>query len=331
MNDTAPDPRLEAPLAHLGGQRPEAPAWFRQALAAVPERGSITVDGARVETLTWGERGRPGVLFLHGNAAHADWWSFLAPFFSGTCRVAALSWSGMGGSDHREAYALDGFVREALAVAEQTGLFDGAEKPIFIGHSFGGFPIIAAAARHGTRLGGVITVDTPIFAPERRQRRSRREEPEIRPNRIYPSLEAALARFRLAPVQPCPNLFIADHIARAALKEVETGTGRGWTWRFDPLMWHGYKGEDPGPALSAAQCPLAMVLGAKSSLMDDDDMAYLRAVLPAGSPVVEIPEAHHHVMVDQPLALVAALRALMAGWWTDAASGEKMPANRGRT
>jgi hypothetical protein len=30
--------------------------------------------------------------------------------------------------------------------------------------------------------------------------------------------------------------------------------------------------------------------------------------------VVEIPEAQHHVMLDQPLALVAALRALLADW-----------------
>ena len=37
------------------------------------------------------------LLFLHGNGAHADWWSFIAPFFAAEYRVAALSWSGMGG------------------------------------------------------------------------------------------------------------------------------------------------------------------------------------------------------------------------------------------
>src|SRR3712207_9584205 len=62
--------------------------------------------------------GKPGLLFLHGNGAHADWWSFIAPFFADTHRVAALSWSGMGGSDHRERYSIDGFVAEAFGVAE---------------------------------------------------------------------------------------------------------------------------------------------------------------------------------------------------------------------
>src|SRR5688572_9057152 len=99
MNDTAPDPRRQTLLASLAGARPDAPAWFDQALENAPERGLTTATGARIETLTWGERGKPGLLFLHGNGAHADWWSFIAPFFSNAYRCTALSWSGMGGSD----------------------------------------------------------------------------------------------------------------------------------------------------------------------------------------------------------------------------------------
>jgi pimeloyl-ACP methyl ester carboxylesterase len=32
------------------------------------------------------------------------------------------------------------------------------------------------------------------------------------------------------------------------------------------------------------------------------------------APVVTIPEAHHHLILDQPLAFVAALRTLLADW-----------------
>jgi len=32
------------------------------------------------------------------------------------------------------------------------------------------------------------------------------------------------------------------------------------------------------------------------------------------SPIINIPEAHHHIMVDQPLALVSALRSLIIDW-----------------
>jgi hypothetical protein len=30
--------------------------------------------------------------------------------------------------------------------------------------------------------------------------------------------------------------------------------------------------------------------------------------------MVEIPQAQHHIMLDQPLAMVSALRALLADW-----------------
>ena len=41
---------------------------------------------------------------------------------------------------------------------------------------------------------------------------------------------------------------------------------------------------------------------------------YMFNLLGRAAPVVEIPQAQHHVMLDQPLALVAALRALLADW-----------------
>ena len=41
---------------------------------------------------------------------------------------------------------------------------------------------------------------------------------------------------------------------------------------------------------------------------------YMFNLLGRAAPIVTIPEAQHHVMLDQPLALVAALRALLADW-----------------
>jgi pimeloyl-ACP methyl ester carboxylesterase len=41
---------------------------------------------------------------------------------------------------------------------------------------------------------------------------------------------------------------------------------------------------------------------------------YAIKMAPKGTPKIEIPDAEHHVMIDQPLAFVAALRGLLAGW-----------------
>ncbi len=69
-----------------------------------PSAQFIDVRGAAIETLAWGERGKPGLLFMHGNGACADWWSFIAPHFADTHRIAAFSMSGMGGSGWRDRY-----------------------------------------------------------------------------------------------------------------------------------------------------------------------------------------------------------------------------------
>jgi hypothetical protein len=44
------------------------------------------------------------------------------------------------------------------------------------------------------------------------------------------------------------------------------------------------------------------------------------------APVVEVPEARHHVMLDQPLGFVAALRMLLDSWMrTESAEGSGPP------
>ncbi len=191
-----------APVSLLGpfnGEKPPAPAWFDTAIAVAPERSRIAVEGAEIELLTWGEVGKPGLLFLHGNGAHADWWSFIAPFFAKDWRVAAISWSGMGGSDWRPAYSAASFAAEIFAAVEAAGLEAGGTKPILVGHSFGGFPTLYCGVEHADRLRGIVMVDSSIQPPEKRWK-----GPPSRPdaaNRVYPTLEQALSRFRLAPPQ----------------------------------------------------------------------------------------------------------------------------------
>jgi pimeloyl-ACP methyl ester carboxylesterase len=274
------------------------------------------MEGANIETLTWGERGRPGLLLLHGSGAHAGWWRFIAPFLAEDYRVCAISWSGMGGSDWRTTYTTEAFIAEALAGAEAAGLFQSSVKPVFVGHSFGGHIAIFIAAQHGERLRASVIVDPPIFTPERiAERKARpRKDSVYRPHRVYPTLEQALARFRFAPMQRCENVFIADAIARESLKQVTGESGEGWTWRFDPFLWKNMRRSSSTPLLPKARCPIALIRGERSRLIRAEDAAYMMSLLPAGAPHVAIPDADHHVMVDQPLALVAALRALLAGW-----------------
>lgn len=318
-------PEVQAPLAEFQGEPPPSPQWFKDAIAREPERSFVQSQGSNLEVLTWGEVGKPGLLFAHGNSAHADWWSFIAPFFADDYRVASMSLAGMGASDWRESYSFTDFAEDAEAVARATGLYEGGRKPTYIGHSFGGGQVFFAAVRHPERMHAAVMIDTG-FGPPPEELAKRQAQMEAirnipttdRPSRVYPTLEAALLRFRLMPPQPAGNPYIADFIARRSLKSVPMpdGSGDGWTWRFDPNMWAKLdrsQGALGATVPSAVATPMVHIFGAKSRIVEHRK-AGAPSPFPPGLFEIEIPDAHHHIMIDQPLALVAALRTLLAAW-----------------
>src|SRR3954462_11497667 len=158
-------PEVQAPLAEYKGAEPESPQWFKDAVAQQPERTFVESLGTKLEVLTWGEVGKPGLLFVHGNSAHADWWSFIAPFFAADYRVASMSLAGMGASDWRDRYSFTDFAEDAEAVAPAAGLYEGGVKPIYIGHSFGGGQVFFAAANNPERMRAAVLVDTGFGPP----------------------------------------------------------------------------------------------------------------------------------------------------------------------
>ena len=51
----------------------------------------------------------------------------------------------------------------------------------------------------------------------------------------------------------------------------------------------------------------------QGAIISVDTRAYMAELL-AGVPFVEVPEVQHHVLLDQPIALVTALRAVLGSW-----------------
>jgi len=329
MDDLPPEVR--APLAPYKGEEPEAPAWFKWAIAQEPERSFVTSLGAKIEALSWGERGKQGLLLAHGNSAHAEWWSFIAPYLAKDYRVTSMSLAGMGNSDWRDTYRFHDFADDAEAVSRATGLYDGPKKPIYIGHSFGGGQVFFTAARYPQHMSAAILVDTGFGGPPPEVLEERKKRQEMlannpspdRPSRIYPTMEAALARFRLMPPQPAENHYVLDFIARRSLKRAPLpngekgpdGSGEGFTWKFDPNMWEKLDRSDGnfGGEAPELQVPAIHLYGDKSRIIGRKASGEPTFLGP-NIQDVEIPNSHHHVMIDQPLALVAALRTLLATW-----------------
>ncbi len=285
-----------------------SPTWFTEAVGAPCEYGRVDVAGAQVEMLAWGERGRPGLLFVHGMLAHARWWDFIAPFFAGRFRCAALSLSGMGHSGWRDRYSIRTYVDELVAVMQAAGLYESAVRPRVVAHSFGGIPARRLAEWRGGELSGLVLVDSPVRATTDYRPTVRKYT--LRP---YVSVEAAAARFRLVPEQSCANPYLLEHVSREGMRR----QGDHWVRSFDPDLRMKIAHGDYQPNLEAVACPLAFIRGDRSSVVTDEVDRYIGELLPE-APRIDIPDAAHHLMLDQPLAFVAALRALLAvdpaGW-----------------
>lgn len=140
-------------------------------------------------------------------------------------------------------------------------------------------------------------------------------------NKVYERLETALARYRLAPEQPCANDFLLEYMAYHSLKKVEGG----YVWKFDPriLSPDRMKDTDWWASLStrfaALAMPKAIVHGTLSDLFTPQVAQYMRELTEHRVPIVGIEHAHHHVMLDQPIALAATLSALLQSLPGDAA------------
>ncbi|MGR9093242.1 MAG: alpha/beta fold hydrolase [Gammaproteobacteria bacterium] len=283
-----------------------APKWFLRALDHAPEESTVTVEGCPVHCLRWGNPDAPGIVLVHGGAAHAHWWSFLAPMLADKHNVVAFDMSGHGDSGRRGAYPRELWAREVMAVADHAGI---RNPPIVIGHSLGGFVAIVTASLYGERLAGTIVVDSPVRKPDPESEEGARGR-MFRNPKTYADLDDAMAHFQLVPPQPCENAFIVEHVARLSLRETEGS----WTWKFDPKIFVSVTPTPMSEFLSNVTSRIGILRGELSDLVPPETGEYMYELLHRNAPIIEIPQAHHHLILDQPLAFIAAVRALLADW-----------------
>ncbi|WP_224766559.1 alpha/beta hydrolase [Nocardioides campestrisoli] len=172
--------------------------------------------------------------------------------------------------------------------------------PTVVGHSM---VTLAAALRHGAELAGAVVVDTPVSeaTPEAAAARAKAA---FGPRRVHADRAELLSRFRVVPDQETER-YVFDHVAEHSIRAV----AGGWAWKFDPAIFS-YDPLRPD-ALTTPSCPVA-VLRPENGLVDPDMGAMFSRRLGHEARVIDVPAAAYHVMLDQPIALVMGLRALLA-------------------
>lgn len=280
-----------------------SPAWFDDAIAQPFERGEATVDGHRVTYRAWGTQENPPVILVHGGAAHAGWWDHVAPFLAVTHRVVALDLTGHGDSDRRITYSLETWADEVKTVAA----LQSALQPIVVGHSMGGFVALTAAREFGDQLGGVVAIDSPVRQLSSEAKAWLQRGRSQFGSKIYPTRAEIIGRFRTLPADDATEEYIRAHIAAGSVKEVVGG----WTWKFDPQIFLRSRMEPD--EIRAAKCKVSLIRGERG-MATTDITAVVAKRLGGHVPVTLIPDSGHHIMLDQPIALIAVLQTLLGQW-----------------
>ena len=324
MNEMTPVNNLPADIDPLwAGDSSHLPEWFIAALKVPREDAYVEISGAKVHYLRWGSAEKPKLLITHGFLAHARCFAFIAPFFAQDYDVVAFDLAGMGDSEMRGAADTAARGREFTEIAEALDMFADGQKPTIIAHSFGSGAALTAVTQSPDAFAGLVVCDLMIMRPELLEkywsgdRASPGSGNPDKPNKHYPSYAAGRKRYILSPPQPVEEPVLLDYIAYHSLKN----EGDSWTWKFSPEVFRRSNKPDEwlnmGKRLVQAPGRKAIVHGGNSLLFSTDSAAYIHELGGDNIPIIAVPGARHHLMLDQPLAFVAALRSILALWETN--------------
>jgi pimeloyl-ACP methyl ester carboxylesterase len=265
----------------------------------------LHVNGLALHALEWAQPGAPGLCFLHGGSAHSHWFDAVIAPFIGRYHILSLDQRGHGVSEWPAppAYATEDFVSDLLGVMEVMGW----ERMTLVGHSMGGANSMGLAAWHPERVERLVIVDSrPSIPPERLGTMHERGARALRAPRRHPTPEAAVASFRLLPRETFAAPELLAHVARAGIVE----RGGGWSFRFDPAANGSRKPHDMWPHLSRIAAPTLLVRAALSPVLTADMARKMCGLIPDVR-MVEVPDAYHHVTLDQPERFVDAVKEFL--------------------
>jgi len=265
-------------------------------------------NGLALNCLDYGGEGKPPILFLHGGSAHAHWWDFVAPAFVGDFHGLALDQRGHGESQWADEWAYGS--RHYGSDLDQVIGGWGFGAPILVGHSMGAHNVLAYAVEHSEsesgKLRALVAIDPPPDYPDLALEflKSIAEKPARR----FESLDEAVRNFRVLPPQTLAKKEILEHVARRSFKRHADG---GWTHKIDRRTMI----REPSrvwKSLHRIACPALIVKIARSPLLDRELAKKMVSQLAHGR-LAEIDDSYHHVMLDNPQALIEIIRDFVNG------------------
>lgn len=233
------------------------------------------------------------VVFLHGFPFDHSVWEPMVPLLQDHSRMILPDLRGFGRSP-----VTDNVYSMRLQAEDIARMLDDRkiEKAVLVGHSMGGYVSLAFAHTFPNRLLGLGLVATHAAAdaPERRQTRYKTADSVAHKGaRVVASSMVDTLTPRQELLQP-----IRDLILQAHPKGI-IGALKGMAERSDMT------GD-----LSRISVPAVVVMGSSDQLLNKDQVKMMAQMLPKGW-LVEIPNAGHMLMMEEPQAVADPLRQLI--------------------
>lgn len=260
--------------------------------------------GIELNCVDYGGAGKPPMLLVHGGSAHAHWWDFVGPPLIDRFHVLALDQRGHGESPWTDewAYGSRHYAADLDALIANWGL--GA--PVLVGHSMGGHCVLVYSVEHSERLRAMVVIDStpfyPDYAVEQLRKIAGRSAPE------YDSLEAAIGAFRTLPGETLATPEVLRDVAGRSFRQRDDGK---WVHKMDRRTLIREPIQLRMDDLARIGCPALLVKPTGSPLLTPEFMNKMAGKMARGR-VVMVENSNHHVPIDNPAGLVAAMDPFLA-------------------
>ncbi len=263
----------------------------------------VEAGGLRLRYLDYGAAGKPPMVCLHGGAAHAHWFDFVAGAFTADYHVRALDQRGHGDSAWADppVYSYERYAADLAEAAEALDLRDF----VLIGHSMGGTVSLEYAATYPGRVRGLIVVDSTLqMTPERV---AALRDVGSRQGSTYATREEFIARYRLRPAGTTAAPGILRHLARNSGRQFPDGS---WRHKFDRSVYATRETTDGLPHWNRIRIPALLVKAERSPRISPQVFAEVKSRCPQVE-LAEVPASDHHVTLDNPSGFVSAVKPFL--------------------
>jgi pimeloyl-ACP methyl ester carboxylesterase len=275
----------------------------RNAEPAIYTSRYVEAGGLRLHYQDYGTAGKPAMLCLHGGAAHAHWFDFVAGAFTSDYHVRALDQRGHGDSQwaNPPSYAYERYAADLAEVVEKLDLRDF----VLIGHSMGGTVSLEYASTYPGRVGKLIVVDSTLQMTAERVAALR--DVGSRQGSSHASRADFIARFRLRPAGTLATPAVIRHLAENSSRQSSDGR---WRHKFDRNVYATREITDGLPRWNHIRIPALLIKAERSQRISPQVFAEVKARCPQVQ-LTEVSHCDHHVTLDNPSGFVSAVKSFL--------------------